>query len=989
MDTKAFLSTIYRKCTEGYITLTFLPERKTLWFKVNEIDKISEAAQKYGTKTNTFFGVGLIRKVLQNNLRGSENDILTITTLYADIDVRSNAHAETALPCSTDEAIEFLNSLPLKPSIIVNSGNGLHAYWLLDTPFKIQSAKDKDYITSIFKGWSKFVNANAKERGWKLDNVSDLARVLRVPGSINHKLKNGSICEVLGCNRTRCHLSEFEAYMGNSEANHERVQNKSQRGDAKRIIEKCDFIRYCKENAKNLPEPYWHVMVTNLAPTKDGTKLVHELSRPYPKYNKSETERKIRRAISENKPHTCRYIHDHLGFECSRECGIKAPIVHGIPSIEQRFIDLIESKELTPNEIFSKENMKLCAFAKTNMPSEYARLKTKLKGKVNLRDFEKAVRYEGKPRRGYSSEKTKRLDLKHIELNGCIQPPGWDVSMNHGVRKILQSAASEELIPVCSCPLIISRRFENIDDGTQKIEIKFYRDAHWKSVIASRSHIFNRTSVIKYADSGLPVSSGNASDIVKYLSDYENTNEKHIPLVKSISRMGWVVRDRTGQFALENQCKNKISLPANKSNGLSLEFFPYFASGEIIFENEYKKATSIIESTNECGSFEVWQENAKVLRSNPYGRFLLAASFASPLLEILKHRVFFVHIWHDSKSGKTAAIKMAISIWGNPVKLMGSFNATSVGLERMAGILKHLPFAIDELQVLNNRRLSVENIIYSLGNGFGRLRGAKEGSIQETVSWRNNVITSGEQPMSKESSNDGVLTRVLELYGKPTENENTAHTFHLVSENNYGFAGRNFLKYLINEVLKTKGKVQRNFENLRKSIRCKCAENCDNSHLDNVAVVCLGDYYSSMCVFGERPEIAWNEAIELGTKILENCEEFQKSDTIERAWDFVTGWIASNKNRFSPDSTPCFGKIEEDMVYVIPNILREALEENGFDYSKVTRGFKERGYIETRIDNKGHSKMQISKMINGIVQKCFCIKEVINPINNDCTNPLK
>ena len=291
--------------------------------------------------------------------------------------------------------------------------------------------------------------------------------------------------------------------------------------------------------------------------------------------------------------------------------------------------------------------------------------------------------------------------------------------------------------------------------------------------------------------------------------------------------------------------------------------------------------------------------------------------------------------------------------------------------------------------MLNNRRLSVENIIYSLGNGFGRLRGAKEGSIQETMSWRNNVITSGEQPMSKESSNDGVLTRVLELYGKPTENENTAHTFHLVSENNYGFAGRIFLKYLINEVLKTKGKVQRDFENLRKNIGRKCAKNCDNSHLDNVAVVCLGDYYSSMCVFGERPEIAWNEAIELGTKILENCEEFQKSDTIERAWDFVTGWIASNKNRFSPDSTPCFGKIEEDMVYVIPNILREALEENGFDYSKVTRGFKERGYIETRIDNKGHSKMQISKMINGIVQKCFCIKEVINPINNDCTNPLK
>ena len=961
MDTKAFLSTIYRKCTEGYITLTLLPERKTLWFKVGELDKLYEAVRKYGAKTNTFFGVGLRKNVLQNNLRGSENDILTITTLYADIDIRSNAHAQTALPSSIDEATKFLNSLPLKPSILVNSGNGLHAYWLLDSPFKIHSARDKEHISAIFKGWSRFLGAMAKERGWKLDNVSDLARVLRLPGSINHKLKNGSICEVLGCNRTRYHLTKFEAYMGNSETNHEREHyNASKTGDAKRIIEKCDFIRYCKENAKNLPEPYWHVMVTNLAPTKDGKKLVHELSQPYPKYNKSETDRKIRRAISENKPHTCQYIHEHLGFECSRNCSVKAPIVYGMPSCEQRFIDLIESKKLTPDEIFSKENMKLCAFAKVNMPSEYARLKTKLKGKVNLRDFEKAIRFEGKTRRGDSSEKTKRLDLKHIELSGCVQPPGWEVSMEHGVRKILQSAASEELIPVCSCPLIISRRFENIDDGTQKIEIKFYRDAHWKSVIASRSHIFNRTSVIKYADSGLPVSSGNASDIVKYLSDYENANEKHIPLVKSISRMGWV-------------------------HG---EFFPYYVHDSIVFENEYKEATNIIESTNECGNFDIWSQNAKLLRENPFGRFLLAASFASPLLEILQHRVFFVHIWHDSKSGKTAAIKMAISVWGNPAKLMGSFNATSVGLERMAGILKHLPFAIDELQVLNNRRLSVENIIYSLGNGFGRLRGAKEGSIQETMSWRNNLITSGEQPMSKESSNDGVLTRVLELYGKPTENENMAHTFHLVSESNYGFAGQIFIKYLINAVLRTKGKVQRDFENLRKNISRKCAENCDNSHLDNVAVVCLGDYYSSICVFEENRETAWDEAIELGTKILENCEEFQKSDTIERAWDFVTGWIASNKNRFSPDSTPCFGKIEQDMVYVIPNILREALEENGFDYLKVTRGFKERGHIETRIDNKGIDRTQVQKKINGINQRCFCMKVVTKDENKSQTKPL-
>ena len=246
--------------------------------------------------------------------------------------------------------------------------------------------------------------------------------------------------------------------------------------------------------------------------------------------------------------------------------------------------------------------------------------------------------------------------------------------------------------------------------------------------------------------------------------------------------------------------------------------------------------------------------------------------------------------------------------------------------------------------------------------------------------------------MSKESSNDGVLTRVLEIYGKPVDDVNVAHTLHLVSENHYGFAGKIFIQYLINDVLKIKGKAHRDFDNLRKDVEKHQAENCDNTHLDNVAIVCLGDYYSNISVFGAKAESAWDEAVNLGTQILQNCKELQKADTIDRAWDFVTGWITSNKNRFLPDSTPCYGKIKQDTVYIIPNILRQALEENGFDYSKVTRGFKDRGLINTTKDKNGVTRMHISKRINGVLQKCFCIEKILsggtNQENDTLTSPL-
>ena len=957
MNTCEFLNEIYKGCDAGFITLTTLPSRQTKWFKVDEIGKIAKAAEDIGQKTNVFFGVGLRNKVLKNGLRGSEKDISCITALYADIDIKGDAHAQKSLPETIDEAVSFLGNLKINPSIIVRSGNGIHSYWLLDTPFKIENSKDKNHIVSVFRDFGKYINLEAKKHGWKLDNVYDLARILRVPGTINHKLKNGVKCEVIESNLQRYNLEEFSQDVHCNDMG--AAISKIAQGVDK-VLEKCEFIKYCVKNAAELPEPLWHAMITNLAPLKWGNDSVHQFSKGYPKYSFEETERKIERAIQENKPHPCEYIRENLNFDCGKNCHVKAPIVYGLTSFEERFKSLVSSDKINIDEFLSQQNMKLCAWAKSNMPSEYAKLKAKLKGKVNLRDFEKAVRHESHLIGENKNKKHTILKLENIEILGSVMPEGWDVSMKYGIRKIIKNGASDELISVCPCPLVISRRFENIDDGTQKVEIKFLNHNQWKSIIAPRSHVFNRTSIIKYADSGLPVSSGNASDIVKYLSDYESTNDKCIPFVKSISRIGWIGR----------------------------EFFPYKVKDEIVFETEYKEASNLVGSTDECGSFDVWKEHANILKNNPFGRFILASSFASVLLEILNHRVFFVHIWHDSKSGKTAAIKMAISVWGNPTKLMGSFNATSVGLERMAGILKHLPFAIDELQVLNSKRLSVENIIYSLGNGFGRLRGAKEGGIQETASWRNNILTSGEQPMSKESSNDGVLTRVLELYGKPVDSTDTAHKLHLVSENNYGFAGRVFLEYLINTVLKIKGKISRDFEKLGEKIKSQQAENCDNTHLDNIAIVCLGDYYSGISVFKESEKEAWSGAINLGTQILQNCKELQKANTIDRAWDFVTGWITSNKNRFLPDSTPCYGKIEQDAVYIIPNILRQALEENGFDYSKITRGFKDRGFIETQIDYKGHTKMQVPKKINGIVQKCFCVKEVIKNESLSETIPL-
>lgn len=957
MNEKLF-DALFSRCKQGYLTLWRLPDKRTFWYKAQDYKTAYADALKMSAEFNVFFGLGLRRKKLPDGKRGADADVMTVTTLYADIDVKGPAHAETALPETRGDAEAFLNALPLRPSAVIWSGNGIHAYWFLDAPFVISGKEEQDHISGISQGFAQLIAAEGKKRGWKLDNVSDLSRALRVPGSINHKLETGdrlsgsAKCEAVSFEGTRYGLEAFLPYKAERRApaaDREHVEA-AVIGEATRIMEKCAFMRHCKDNAADLPEPYWHVMITNVSLAKGGAELAHEISRPYPKYRKTETDEKIARAVKENKPHTCGYIREKLGFICPEDCEVKAPVVHSILTKAEQMESLIAEEKLDMDRVFSPDVLSLLYYARNNLPAEYSRFKLKLKNKVSLRDFERAVLAQGRER-GTVEDTDMPLELRGLNLGNAVQPSGWNITMEYGIQKMIQNKVGNALVTVCPTPIVITRRLENIDDDSEKIELAFFRNNRWKSVLATRSQVFSKSAVIRLADSGLPISSESSGEVVKYLCAYENANIQAIPYMRSVGRIGWL--------------KN--------------EFFPFVTDKPIVFESEYKEAGDLCHSLTARGDFELWCKTAEELRQNPFARFLMAASFASPLLEPLGHRVFFIHVWHDSKSGKTAAIKYAISAWGNPQRLLGSFNATAVGLERMAGTLKHLPLAVDELQVLNDKRMSLENVVYSLGNGFGRMRGAKDGGIQETVSWRSVIITSGEQPMSSDSSNDGITTRVLELYGKPAPDEAFAHDLHQISESNYGHAGPVYIRYITENITSRDGKARRDFDRMLGAITKLCEGGIPGGHADNVAAVCLGDYYASLAIFSREESRAWDEAAALGAEIIANNRMLEKEDTVARAWEYLVQWVAINKGRFEKDAVPCYGEIKGTKVYINANVMRDALREGGFDYSKVTRGLKERGHFITGSKADG-SRMQIQYRLNGIKTRCFCISvDMENP----------
>jgi uncharacterized protein (DUF927 family) len=597
------------------------------------------------------------------------------------------------------------------------------------------------------------------------------------------------------------------------------------------------------------------------------------------------------------------------------------------------------------SKVFEKEMLNKLSMIKDNDPATFAIIKSKLKGKVNVRDLERSIKHIKLSE--ITTYNKMPLKLKGLDTKGYNVPYGWEVDLQDGIVMCEQSSDGNiNKFPVSFTPIVISRRFHNLDMETEKVELSFFRDGHWRKILVPRSVVFNKNSILKLSDSSFPVSSNNASDLISYLSDFERENDKVIPLVKSVARLGWL-----------------------NSN----EFFPYSTRQRLEFEDDSKEASTIISGLKTSGDYTRWLDVAKKARENAAARFIISAGFASILLEPLHKRVFFIHLWHNSRSGKTATLKLAISAFGNPSKLIGSFNSTAVGLERMAAALRNLPFAIDELQVLNTKRMTSDSIIYMLAQGQGRTRGSKDGGIQEILNWKNIILTTGEEAMIGDNTQDGANTRTFEIYAKPIEDVSFAAMVHETAEQNYAHAGEVYIKKLCEELDKDEEFLNRNYNRIKEKLKEKHLE-C--IHINEVSVVALGDYLSSMYVFEDDEDTAFNMAIKTAEEMIENNRQLTRNDNIERAWEAFVNWIIANNQRFQFDTpSPRYGRIDlNENYFVIPTYAHKALEEAGFSPKKVFRGFAERGYIESYIDSEGIRRFQISKSICGKTCRVYVVK---------------
>ncbi len=168
-------------------------EKLTLSFQVSDEHNRHEMAkfaiQYSDDGYDVYCGLCTTDKPLKKHERAKNSNVTGKTSVWCDIDIQGGEHQGDKYPPDFDTAKNFLS---ITPSILVNSGYGLHGYWLFD---KVQTITDenRDMATQLNKDFLSLIRHNAGQYGGAVDAVQDLARVLRVPGTFNYKLGKNNI----------------------------------------------------------------------------------------------------------------------------------------------------------------------------------------------------------------------------------------------------------------------------------------------------------------------------------------------------------------------------------------------------------------------------------------------------------------------------------------------------------------------------------------------------------------------------------------------------------------------------------------------------------------------------------------------------------------------------------------------------------------------------------------------------------------------------
>lgn len=470
-----------------------------------------------------------------------------------------------------------------------------------------------------------------------------------------------------------------------------------------------------------------------------------------------------------------------------------------------------------------------------------------------------------------------------------------------------------------------------------------------------------------------------------------------------------------------NQCLDPNYLLTLQDKGLDIHHFnklpmiKHFLNEEIIAEmknthtkvgfgkyedNEIYKAYSSIgvESTytgnleiEPNGSKEEWLKMFEYeVQGNQYLELICSISLSSLLIGYIGEKysleTLIVHLVGNSTTGKSTALRLAISIFGSAKvgnnSLFATYNTThNAMMKKMAGT-KGVTFAFDEISISNINNFT--QTIYTLSQGVDKARLNKNSEQKEQGTWLGTILSNGEKSLLNSSNkNAGIQMRVIEIENICwTSSAENAESINKLVSNNNGHIATQIAQYMMEL---GKEEVSKRYEHNVKIIKKIMNDNNLVDEFTSRRANKLATITTTAKIFEEYLNKELLKEIKLDIKgmieILLNVEkESIKSRNFDKsALENIRQYIIDNQHKFEKNWSEkpkgqIIGKLTKKKDYLEVQMteskFEEMLKECGYESKKVIlREFKNKGILDCDSDRYTRKRMTDVGKVSVIVVK--------------------
>jgi len=705
----------------------------------NTIDEVYAAAVRLDqSEYNVFFALA----TFETTENRKAVNVSQMRSLFLDLDC-----GEEKGFADQTEALEqlqnFCRRLALPKPLIVNSGRGLHVYWPLDRPV---SRDEWQPVADRFK-------ALCKQHNFRVDTsvAADAARVLRVPGTHNHKgeppLPVAVLAEAANNTMTLAQMSDLlgvakhavapRAYMPmqrNATQDLLMANRTSRFRTILRRADGCAQLQYAATEQDKVDEPLWRATLSIAVHCEDADVAVHAVSKNHPEYSFDDTEAKARRIKG---PYLCATFDDYnpgLCAQCPHWQKIKSPIVLGR---ELKTADTEEERTVTVESPEPKKPATTVTVPK--YPSPYVRGAA---GGVYRRGTDE----EGNP------EDT--LIYHHdIYLTRRL----WDVEIGYMVM----------------------------------VSLHLPRDGIREFVIPQQTVSSSDELRRVLASQGVTCKTKKQWDAMSaYITDYIEELQMREVAAHAHRQFGWTKDLKS--FVLGNR-----------------EYFPTHVG----YTPDTPPTARLMEAFEPKGTLEQWKELMEFYNKPglEMHQWVICAGFGSPLMEFSGVSALMTHFDGPSGFGKTTTQFAMLGIYGKPELLSNRKSDTVNSKMLRLEVMKNLPVVFDELTNMDERVTS--DFIYDVADGRQKNRMAGGANLERYrgMPWGLRVMSSGNRSLLDllyvaKADPDAERERVFEVnlkdheYARPKDAGDEFQK--AVKSEVYGVAADPYIKWLVANVEK-------------------------------------------------------------------------------------------------------------------------------------------------------------------------------------------